>query len=70
MLYQKPPFNDEISKYQLVLYDFDNEVFDMERIHNYLKELTYTKEEIKKFNLQECSLYSIPTEEDLIQCKH
>ena len=36
----------------------------MERIHNYLKELTYTKDEIKKFNLQECSYYPIPTKED------
>ena len=49
MLYQKNPFNNKISKYQLVLYDFNNEILDMERIHNYLKELTYTNKEIKKF---------------------
>ena len=42
----------------------------MERIHLYLKNLTYTKDEIKKFNLQESLQYSILTEEDLIQFKH
>ena len=56
-------------KNQLALYDFNNQIFNMERIHKYLKDLTYKKDEIDKFTLQDYSLYSIPSEKDLIQCK-
>ena len=33
---KKESLNDEISKYQLVLYDFNNEIFETERIQKYL----------------------------------
>ena len=35
----------------------------------YLADSGYTKEDINKFNLQDYLSYSIPIEEDLIQCK-
>ena len=56
-------------KYQLVLYDFNNVIIGTERLDTILAHLGYTNEEIIKFNLQDNSLYSIPTQEDLIQCK-
>ena len=66
---KKESLNDEISKYQLVLYDFNNEIFETERIHKYLADLGYENEKINKFNLQNYASYSIPTHKDLIQCK-
>ena len=37
------------------------------RTHKYLADLSYTNEEINKFNQQDYLSYSIPREEDLIQ---
>ena len=62
--------NKEISKYQLVLYDFNNKILETKRIQKYLADLGYANEEINKFNLKDYVSYSIPTEKDLIQCKH
>ena len=67
LLYKKS--NNKISKYQLVLYDFNHVIIETKRIHKYLKGLGYRNEEIEKFNLQDYLLFSIPTEEDLMQCK-
>ena len=58
-----------MSKYQLALYDFNNEIIETERLHRFLADLGYTNVEINKFNLQDNLLYSIPTKKNLIQCK-
>ena len=39
ILYKKTSLNKEIPKYQLVLYDFNNEIIEMERLHRYLAHL-------------------------------
>ena len=69
ILYKKTSLNKEIPKYQLVLYDFNNEIIEMERLHRYLAHLWNTNEESNEFNKQDYLLYSIPTEKYLIQCK-
>ena len=69
LLYQKTTLNKETSFYQQVLFYFNNEIVKIERLHRFLADLGYTNEEINKFNLQDNSLYSIPTEEGLIPCQ-
>ena len=49
--------HNEIPKYQLVLYDFNNEIIETERLHTILADLGYTNEEINKFNLQDYLLH-------------
>ena len=44
-------------------------VLETNRIHKYIADLGYTKADINKFNLEDYLSYSIPTGQDLIQCK-